>query len=125
MKYLWSHPRILAAIVAAITLTAIYPYIEADRRFSMRETAITGVLSIYLCPFIVALIARQRFVFWAVITNALLFVWLVLQVYSFGAGWISLRKDLPGLAVFCVFGLLNAALVGFFVERRIHSRHAV
>jgi len=113
------------AIVAAITLTAIYPYVEADRRFSMRETAITAVLSLYLCPFVVMLIARQRFVFWAVITNALLFAWLVLRVYTFGEGWISFRKDIPGLAIFCVFGLLNAALVGFLVERRIHRRHAV
>jgi len=125
MKNLFSYARLWTAFGTAIALASIYPYIEANRRFSMRETAVAAMLSLYLCPLVVTLIARQRFVFWGVVTNVLLFVWLVLQVYAFREGWFSFRQDLSGLAIFCAFGLLSGALVGLFVERRNHRRHAV
>jgi putative membrane protein (TIGR04086 family) len=125
MRYFLAHSRFFAAAIASTLLTAIYPYAEADRRFSQNAAVLAAMLSLYLCPFIVTLIAGSRFVLWGVATNILLFIWLFFQVYVLGQGLASFRKDLLGLAVFCSFGLLSGALVGSFVQRHIRRQHAV
>ena len=125
MGYLLAHSRLFSAAIASTSLTAIYPYVEADRRFSQNAAVLAAMLSLYLCPFIVTLIAGRRFVVWGIATNILLFVWLYFQVYVLGEGLVSFRKDVSGLAVFCSFGLLSGALVGLFVQRYTRRQHAV
>jgi hypothetical protein len=125
MGYFLAHSRFFAAAIASTSLTAIYPYVEAHRRFSQNAAVLAAMISLYMGPFIVTLIAGRRFVLWGVATNILLCAWLFFQVYVLGEGLVSFKRDLLGLAVFGSFGLLSGALVGLFVQRHICRQHAV
>jgi magnesium-transporting ATPase (P-type) len=109
--------RSLLAVIAAVSLTSIYPYLEMSRIMFPNHLAWVAMVSLFVCPFVVCWIAGRHLIIWGTVTNLILFSWLIVMVYVFGEGWFRLKSDVSPLAILCMFGLLSGDSVGSFVER--------
>jgi hypothetical protein len=121
--------EIIARTISALVLSLFFGmFLSAiSLSFDYMGTYLTVFVSLFLCPFIICMIAPRRLPLWGIVANLILLLCLAVQVElkakAVGASTLSsYRNDLSGVLFILGFGMGLGLLSSLFAKALLKMR---